>query len=115
MIKKCIIFARLSSSIHLILSFLSFSLTATSFRISKALQEAYSSISYVKMITPKSMQEKSDGVTRIVLPGGEDNKGAKKPMTNWHGRNLDPDSVARHNRSLKRAGFLNNQHAKGIF
>jgi hypothetical protein len=84
-------------------------------RITKALQEAQSSISYVKMIVPKSLQEKSDGVTKIILPGGDDETKGKKPMTNWHGRNLDPDSVARHNRSLKRAGFLSNRHAKGIF
>jgi len=28
---------------------------------------------------------------------------------------MDPDSVARHNRSLRRAGFRDNAHAKGFF
>ena len=35
--------------------------------------------------------------------------------TNWDGSNLDPCSVKRHKHSLKRAGFVNNAHAKGIF
>ena len=29
--------------------------------------------------------------------------------------NMDPDSVARHNGLLRRAGFTDNAHAKGFF
>ena len=38
-----------------------------------------------------------------------------KPVTNWTGSNINPDSLARHNASLKRMGFRDNAHAKGIF
>ena len=67
------------------------------------------------MITPKSVDEKVDGITKITVPGLGDNSSTFRPITNWHGKNMDPDSVARHNRSLKRAGFKNNRQAKGIF
>lgn len=33
----------------------------------------------------------------------------------FDGKNLDPESVTRHRKSLKRAGFVNNLHAKGVF
>jgi hypothetical protein len=42
-----------------------------------------------------------------------DSKG--RVVSNWDGNNLDPESVKRHRQQLKRAGFVNNQHAKGIF
>lgn len=38
-----------------------------------------------------------------------------KVVSNWDGKNLDPCSVKRHKQSLNRAGFVNNQHAKGVF
>lgn len=38
-----------------------------------------------------------------------------RPTSNWTGNNMDPDSVSRHYRSLKRAGFSDNNHAKGFF
>ena len=36
-------------------------------------------------------------------------------LSSFDGKNLDPESVTRHRKLLKRAGFVNNQHAKGIF
>lgn len=36
-------------------------------------------------------------------------------VSNWDGKNLDPESVTRHRKQLHRAGFVNNNHAKGIF
>jgi hypothetical protein len=33
----------------------------------------------------------------------------------YDGKNLDPESVTRHRKNLRRAGFMNNAHAKGIF
>lgn len=43
-------------------------------------------------------------------------RGAKgRVHTNWDGKNLDPESVKRHRQQLKRCGFVNNAHAKGIF
>ncbi|GMH48198.1 hypothetical protein TrVE_jg11654 [Triparma verrucosa] len=43
------------------------------------------------------------------LVGGSD----KAPYSNWHGGNLDPESVQKHQRLLKRAGFKNNADAIG--
>jgi hypothetical protein len=36
-------------------------------------------------------------------------------VSSYDGTNLDPESVTRHKKSLRRAGFVNNTHAKGIF
>ena len=33
----------------------------------------------------------------------------------YDGKNLDPESVTKHRKNLRRAGFVNNEHAKGIF
>ena len=33
----------------------------------------------------------------------------------YDGKNLDPQAVTRHRQNLKRAGFINNSHAKGMF
>ena len=50
--------------------------------------------------------EVSEGTVR-------DSKG--RVVSNWDGKNLDPEQVKRHNHHLKRLGFRNNAHAKGIF
>jgi hypothetical protein len=39
----------------------------------------------------------------------------KGVINSFTGYNLDPCMVKRHNAGLKRAGFVNNLHAKGIF
>jgi len=39
----------------------------------------------------------------------------KARTTNWDGNNMDPCSMKRHFGGLKRAGFQNNSHAKGMF
>jgi hypothetical protein len=84
-------------------------------KINELLLKAQSSISYLKMVTPKSTLNQG-GVTRIVFGEGKDNNGIPtKAVTNWTGKNLDPDSVKRHYQSLKRAGFRDNRHAKGVF
>jgi hypothetical protein len=73
------------------------------------------------MTTPKPRTENHTGkyvykdgklveegeVTRIDANG--------RVVSNWDGKNMDPCMVKRHNVSLKRAGFVNNTHAKGIF
>jgi len=41
--------------------------------------------------------------------------GNGKVISNWDGKNLDPESVTRHRKLLNRAGFVNNYHAKGVF
>ena len=40
---------------------------------------------------------------------------SRKAVSNWTGKNMDPDAVARHYAGLKRAGFKDNTHAKGGF
>jgi hypothetical protein len=77
------------------------------------------------MITPKTpvTQQSTGGGGRWIYKNGQrlenvdgtvrDQNG--RVMSNWDGKNLDPDSVKRHNHHLKRLGFRNNQHAKGIF
>lgn len=84
--------------------------------VAALLETANSSLGYLKIITPRvRAREGQSGVTRVVFgPSIADGKG-RKPMTNWTGANLDPDSVTKHNQLLKRAGFRNNKDAKGIF
>jgi hypothetical protein len=84
-------------------------------KIQDLIKKANNTIGYLKIITPRSSRRKDDvqqGVTKIVFGIGD--KGSKA-VTNWHGGNMDPDSVKRHYQGLKRAGFRNNTDAKGIF
>ena len=74
------------------------------------------------MMAPKIRHGvEESGKTKIVYIDGKPIEGGKgdtienAKYSNWHGSNIDPDSLARHNRGLKRAGFVNNAHAKGIF
>lgn len=79
-------------------------------KVVKLLEQAQSSLGYLKMVTPKQPRSQA-GVTRIVF--GEHDGKVSKAVSNWSGKNLDPDSVKRHYNSLKRAGFRDNTHAKG--
>ncbi len=38
---------------------------------------------------------------------------SRKPLSNWSGNNLDPDSVSMHKETLKRAGFRNHDQVLG--
>ena len=75
-------------------------------------------IAYLRMTTPRRPASQK-GRTSIVFRDGEKVDVArerdKAKWSNWDGANMDPDSVARHNRSLRRAGFRDNAHAKGFF
>ncbi len=93
-------------------------------RITEMIKKAQSSLSYIKVITPRTRASGTqDGVTKMVFSGngsngsGSDGSGKPtfKPVSNWTGSNIDPDSLAKHNASLKRMGFRDNAHAKGIF
>ena len=86
-------------------------------KIQELIKKANSTMGYLKIITPRSSRRKEDvqqGITKIVYGTGDDKMGTKA-VTNWHGGNMDPDSVKRHYQGLKRAGFRNNTDAKGIF
>lgn len=86
------------------------------------LQAADDRISFLRIVTPKDTS-KTQGGTWVYKDGKRleghsaattrDSNG--KVHTNWDGKNLDPCNVKRHNQQLKRAGFVNNAHAKGIF
>ena len=97
------------------------------------INEAGKKIAYLRIITPKrewtgsaaaaaSEERSEDGTTRWVYSSdgkSADGKGTVRRTgqvhSNWDGKNLDPCSVKRHNQQLKRAGFVNNLHAKGLF
>jgi hypothetical protein len=81
--------------------------------VHKLLKKAESSLGYMKIISPH-IKAKQSGVTTIRF-SSEEGKVTSKAYSNWTGSNMDPDSVKRHYNSLKRAGFQDNSHAKGIF
>ena len=83
----------------------------------KLIKKIQSSIAYTKMISPRTHTGQT-GHTRMQFGTESNGKGGsriKKAHTNWHGSNMDPDSVSRHFHGLKRAGFSGNAHAKGVF
>ena len=86
------------------------------------IKEAGKKIAFMRITTPKRRRTGQDGTTRWVYQsGGEKQEGtgstrvSSKVHTNWDGNNLDPCSVKRHSQHLKRMGFANNLHAKGLF
>lgn len=82
-------------------------------KIRKLLEHAQSSLGYLKIVTPKRAGGTQTGVTKIVF--GNKSAPQGKAVSNWTGSNMDPDSVRRHYQTLKRAGFRDNNHAKGGF
>ena len=88
--------------------------------INDRIQRAGEQIAYLRIVTPKERPSNQSG--RWIYKDGqriEGGKGSKRAgdrvHSNWDGKNLDPCSVKRHVQGLKRAGFRNNLHAKGIF
>jgi hypothetical protein len=101
--------------------------------VAKLAADAESRLGFLKMLTPRAAHrtggaELGSGSARIFYANGEKidaataaKDGAAKPRhekarwSNWHGGNMDPDNVAKHTNLLNRAGFRDNQHAKGFF
>lgn len=102
--------------------------------IEQRLQHAETRLSFLRMTTSKSKQRRgdvSDATSNGTSAGGgtwvykdgqrlkidkgtlRDSKG--RVVSNWDGKNLDPESVTTHKKQLKRMGFTNNYHAKGVF
>lgn len=84
------------------------------------LEQAKSRLSFLRITSPKLKPRGDSGLW--VYSNGKplsgqgtrrDDKG--RVISNWDGKNLDPESVSRHYKNLRRAGFVNNLHAKGIF
>jgi len=101
-------------------------------QIQECIKEAGEKIGYLRIITPKTNMNSSsdtesssgkkryiytkDGVVEIDGNGGGTTRDSSgRVVSNWDGKNLDPCSVKVHNAQLKRMGFVNNLHAKGIF
>mmetsp|Transcript_8997 Transcript_8997/g.11279 ORF Transcript_8997/g.11279 Transcript_8997/m.11279 type:complete len:150 (+) Transcript_8997:107-556(+) len=102
-------------------------------KIEACIKEAAEKIAYLRIITPKGNKFSSyssdstnsgtkrfiytkDGVVEIDGNGGGTKRDSNgRVVSNWDGKNLDPCSVKTHKAQLKRMGFVNNLHAKGIF
>lgn len=106
--------------------------------IQKCIQKAGEQIAFLRIITPKkypttnSISDNSnhrgvrkwiftkDGKMEITNPNQDGNptttsRKTGRVVSNWDGNNLDPCAVHRHKGQLKRMGFVNNLHAKGLF
>jgi len=89
--------------------------------LDRRLELADRKLSFLKMVTPKAPKD-GHGGRWVYKKNGERMEGSSpkrdekgRVISNWDGSNLDPDSVKQHNYQLKRMGFRNNAHAKGIF
>lgn len=90
--------------------------------IEERTKEAQAKISFLRITMPKT-NTKCRGNSGVWLykdgekieAGQGTVRAGSRVHTNWDGKNLDPESVTRHRQQLKRAGFVNNTHAKGIF
>lgn len=96
------------------------------------LKQAQDRLSFLRISSVKvaprggssSSSETSSGTSRWVYRDGQKLEHVAgtlrdavtgRVISPYDGKNLDPESVTRHRKSLKRAGFVNNSHAKGIF
>ena len=112
-------------------------------KISSLIGEAGKKIAFLRIVTPKDMWRNTSnalegsakestsssstttqsGVTRWVYrsTGEKDADGkatkrtASQVVSNFTGSNHDPCNIKRHNQHLKKLGFVNNLHAKGLF
>jgi hypothetical protein len=100
-------------------------------RVRALLEKASSTLGYLKMVTPRrhsateadAAEEEGEASARVRLVykngegriDGDAEARERARYTNWHGGNLDPESVSRHQHQLNRAGFRDNAHAKGFF
>uniref|UniRef100_A0A7S2S2D5 Complex 1 LYR protein domain-containing protein n=1 Tax=Rhizochromulina marina TaxID=1034831 RepID=A0A7S2S2D5_9STRA len=91
-------------------------------RIQQLLAQAESRLSFLKMVTPREYHRLGgQQSTYYVYQNGKrlDDGSARTQdrarHSNWTGSNMDPDSVAKHQHLLNRAGFQDNSHAKGFF
>ncbi len=96
--------------------------------IENSIRQAGEKISYLRIVTPKKSTDQAarsrtgtkrwvytkDGTVQVEGEGTK-RDGNGRVLSNWDGNNLDPCSVKIHNGQLKRMGFANNLHAKGIF
>jgi hypothetical protein len=96
-------------------------------QIKECIQQAGEKIAYLRIMTPKrsvgSDAADSNGRKRWVYTKDGavqiEGEGAKRDggrvLSNWDGKNMDPCAMKTHNGQLRRMGFQNNLHAKGLF
>lgn len=90
--------------------------------VSVRVQRGQDRLSFLRITNVKPKQQQSgagrwvykDG-KRLENVGGTLRDATGKVVSSYDGKNLDPEAVSRHRKGLKRAGFINNAHAKGIF
>jgi hypothetical protein len=105
--------------------------------LQQRLKEAESRLSFLRMTCSNPRGARNHGnTTNGGLPSGSRQKfvyrngerfevdgddkvtlrdGSSRVVSSYDGKNLDPSAVSRHKKQLRRAGFVNNTHAKGIF
>ncbi|CAN0116843.1 unnamed protein product [Discosporangium mesarthrocarpum] len=87
-------------------------------KVTTLISEAESRLGFLKISMPRS-KVGSSGKMNIVfrdgkeIEGGRGERASRAAHTNWDGKNMDPDSVSRHQRSLSRAGFRDHSHVIG--
>jgi hypothetical protein len=93
------------------------------------LKQAFDRVAFLRIITVKSKPREGDAGRWVYKNGqrlnindaaGDDAatvtlRQGHRVVSNWDGKNLDPESVSHHRKNLHRAGFVNNLHAKGLF
>jgi hypothetical protein len=85
--------------------------------IETLLTQANSNLGYLKIVTPRKSGQQT-GRTTLVFSNhfsAAHGIGEGKAVSNWTGKNIDPDSMKRHLQGLKRAGFKSHAQAKGVF
>jgi hypothetical protein len=70
-------------------------------KIRDMLVKAQSTLSYLKIVTPRSASHEQTMHTKVDLGDDSGAKRSSKAVSNWTGSNMDPDSVARHAHTLK--------------
>lgn len=94
--------------------------------IKESIQQAGEKIAYLRIMTPKravGARNASDGTKRWVytkdgavqIEGEGTKRDGGRVVSNFDAKNLDPCSIKTHNGQLRRMGFQNNLHAKGLF
>lgn len=101
------------------------SMPAASSLFAKRLQEAESRLSVLRMTSNHRHRRSSSGGVggtwvykdgqRLSAENGTLRDAGGRVVSSFDGKNLDPESVKRHQQQLKRVGFVNNAHAKGFF
>ena len=91
-------------------------------KITQHIEEAGKKIAFLRIVTPKKATNQSGVNPWVYRSSGEKDAEGKatvrkshRVVSNFDGSNLDPCSVKTHNQQLKRMGFANNLHAKGLF